>query len=122
VVFVGRGGQPQGRRPAARRDRPGRVLDDPYLPAVPDSANWTNLWAIAQGGNSVWAVGSYVDPATDNNSLVLRETGGTWTVNPAPNPRSGSNILGGITSIDGQLWAAGIYDDGGSEIPLVLHT
>jgi hypothetical protein len=94
----------------------------PTLPTVPDGANWTNLWGIQLSGGSVWAAGSYVDPTTDNNnSLVLQGTGGTWTVNPAPNPGSGSNILSGITDVDGQLWAAGIYDDGGSEIPLIMH-
>jgi hypothetical protein len=95
----------------------------PRLPAVPDGANWTNLYGLAQAGNSVWAVGTYVDPATDNNnSLVLKGTpDGTWTINPAPNPGSGSNILGGITDVDGQLWAAGTYDDGGSEIPLIMQ-
>jgi len=94
----------------------------PALPTVPDGANWTNLWGIQLAGGSVWAVGTYVDPATDNNnSLVLQGTDGTWTINPAPNPGSGSNILGGITSVDGQLWAAGIYDDGNGEIPLIMH-
>jgi hypothetical protein len=94
----------------------------PQLPTVPDGANWTNLWGIKAAGGSVWAVGTYVDPATDNNNaLVLQGTGGTWTINPAPNPGSGSNILGGITSVYGQLWAAGIYDNGGSEIPLIQH-
>jgi len=96
----------------------------PKLPPVPDKANWTNLWGIqVNGSGNVWAVGSYVDPATDsNNDLVLRESsGGTWTINPAPDPGSGSNILGGITSVDGQLWAAGIYDDGGSVIPLIMN-
>ena len=92
------------------------------LPTVPDGANWTNVWGIQAAGASIWAVGTYVNPATDNNNtLVLQETGGTWTVNPAPNPGSGSNILGGITAIDGQLWAAGIFDNGGSEIPLIEH-
>jgi hypothetical protein len=43
-------------------------------------------------------------------------------VDPGPNPgTSGSNILGGITAIDGQPWAAGIYDNGGSELPLAKH-
>jgi hypothetical protein len=94
----------------------------PQLPAVPDGANWTNLWGIKQAGGSVWAVGTYVDPATDNsNTLVLQGTGGTWAVNAAPDPGSGSNILGGITSVDGQLWAAGVYDNGGNEIPLIMH-
>jgi hypothetical protein len=92
------------------------------LPAVPDGANWTNLWGITQAAGSVWAVGSYVDPATDNNNtLVLQGTNGTWTTNPAPNPGNGSNILGGITNVAGGLWAAGVYDDGGSEIPLIMQ-
>jgi len=94
----------------------------PTLPAVPDGTDWTNLWGIQQAGGSVWSVGTYVDPATDNNNtLVLQGTNGTWTVNPAPNPGSGSNILGGITSVDGQLWAAGVYDTGGPEIPLIMN-
>jgi len=94
----------------------------PQLPAVPDGANWTNMWGIQVSGGSVWAVGTYVDPATDsNNTLVLQGTGGTWTVNPAPNPGTGSNILGGITDVDGQLWAAGVYDSGGSNIPLIMN-
>jgi hypothetical protein len=52
---------------------------------------------------------------------VLQGTGGTWTVNPAPNPGSGNNILGSIADVDGQLWAAGVYDNGGSEIPLIIN-
>ena len=92
----------------------------PQLPTVPDGANWTNLWGIQAADGSVWAVGTYVDPATDNNNtLVLNGTAGTWTINPAPNPGSGSNILGGLTAIGGHLWAAGTFDDGGSRLPLV---
>ena len=30
-------------------------------------------------------------------------------------------ILGGVTTIGGHLWAAGVYDDGGSEIPFIEH-
>ena len=93
----------------------------PQLPASPDGANWTNMWGIQISGGSVWAVGTYVDPATDNNnSLVLQDTNGTWTINNAPNPGSGSNILGAITDVGGQLWAAGTYDSGGSRIPLIM--
>ena len=92
------------------------------LPAVPDGANWTNLWGIEIAGDSVWAVGTFVDPATDNsNALVLKGTDGTWTINNAPDAGSGSNILGGIANVDGQLWAGGIYDNGGSVIPLIMH-
>ena len=92
------------------------------LPTIPDGSNWTNLWGITMAGGSVWAVGTYVNPATDNNNdLVLQGTNGSWSIDPAPNPGSGSNILGGITNVDGQLWSAGIYDNGGSELPLIEH-
>jgi len=79
--------------------------------------------AAAQG--SVWAVGTYVDPATDNNNvLVLRGTGGTWAIDNAPNPGGSghSDIPGGVTAIDGQLWLAGMYNTATSnELPLIEH-
>jgi hypothetical protein len=91
------------------------------LPASAGS-DWTNLYGLAQADGSVWAAGTYVDASTDNNNaLVLRETDGTWTVDNAPDPGSGSNIPGGITAVGGQLWLAGMYDNGGSELPLIEH-
>jgi Phosphoesterase family len=91
------------------------------LPASAGSI-WTNLYGITVVGGTVWAVGTYVDPKTDNNNtLILRGTGGVWAVDGGPDPGSGSNILGGVTAIGGHLWAAGVYDDGGSEIPLIEH-
>jgi hypothetical protein len=72
--------------------------------------------------STAWAVGTYVDPKTDNNNtLILSGTDGAWTVDAGPEPGSGSNILGGVTTIGGRVWAAGIYDDGGSRLPLVEH-
>jgi len=92
-----------------------------HLPSSAGS-NWTSLYGIAAAGGSVWATGTFVDPKTDNNDiLILRGTGNHWTVDPGPNPGSGSNILGGLTAVDGQLWTAGIFDDGGSNLPLVEH-
>jgi Phosphoesterase family len=107
--------------------------------SVPASAGsiWTSLWGIATaadvssrgglGGSShrastAWAVGSYVDPKTDNNdALILHGTGAFWTVDAGPEPGSGSRILGAVTAVGGQLWAAGTYDDGGSRLPLIEH-
>jgi Phosphoesterase family len=92
------------------------------LPASPDGANWNNLYGLAVTGGTVWAAGTYVNPGTDNNDvLILKYARGGWRVDPAPDPGTGGNILGGITNIDGQLWVAGMYDDGGSEIPLIEH-
>ena len=83
---------------------------------------WTMLYGIAVTGDTVFATGTFVNPVTDNNEvLVLRGVNGHWSVDPAPNPGSGSNILGTVTAIGGQLWTAGVYDTGGSNLPLIEH-
>jgi hypothetical protein len=38
-----------------------------------------------------------------------------------PRTSSGSNTLGGVTSVAGRVWAAGINDNGGSELPPIEH-
>ena len=118
----GRGRQPGQRRAAGHRAHPGRAHGQTARLPASAGSNWTNLYGIAAAGGSVWATGTFVDPKTDNNdTLILRGAGNHWTVDPGPNPGSGSNILGGLTAVDGQLWAAGIFDNGGSELPLVEH-
>ena len=47
-----------------------------FKSAVPDGANWSNLYGLA---------------------------------------------IDGIRNIGGQLWMAGVYDDGGSHLPLIEH-
>lgn len=92
------------------------------LPAGAGSI-FTDLWGVATSGSSAWAVGTYVNPVTDNNeTLILQGSGGQWKVVHAPNPGSGSNILGGIAAVGGTLWAAGVYDTGGSDLTLIEHT
>ena len=120
VWVAGEADSPQGGRPLIEYYQAG-VWQVAALPASAGSV-WTNLYAITVVGSTVWAVGTYVDPATDNNNaLVLSGQDGAFNVDQAPDPGSGSNILGGLTAIDGQLWAAGVYDNGGSEIPFVEH-
>jgi len=83
---------------------------------------WTMLYGIAVTGDTLFATGTFVNPVTDNNEvLVLRGVNGHWSVDPAPNPGSGSNILEGVTTVGGQLWTAGVYDTGGSRLPLIEH-
>jgi hypothetical protein len=85
-------------------------------------SRWTSLWGVAVSGTTAWAVGTFVNPVTDNNlPLVLESSGGHWRVDDGPVPGTGSNILGGVTASQGQLWAAGVYDNGGSERPFVEH-
>jgi hypothetical protein len=71
----------------------------------------------------VWVVGSFVDPTTDNNDpLILHGVGNSWSTDAGPAPGSGSNILGGVTATaTGDLWAAGVFDNGGSELPFIEH-
>ena len=95
------------------------------LPALPGGANWSNLYGVVPGQGSVWVVGTYVDPATDNNNaLVYRNVGGKWTISdfPAPGGSGGSDILGGVTAIGGHLWIAGTYTTASSSrLPLIAH-
>jgi hypothetical protein len=96
-----------------------------HLPAVPHGANWADLYGVAFDGNSVVAVGTFVNPATDNNQvLLLRGTGGTWSIVNAPNAggAGGSDIPAGIKNIGGQLWMAGTYTTAtSSRLPLIEH-
>jgi Phosphoesterase family len=112
-----------GGRPLIEHDQNG-TWNRADLPASAGS-DWTNLYGLAIAQGSVWAVGTYVDPATDNNNvLVLRGTGGTWAVDHAPNAggQGFSDIPGGITAVDGQLWLAGMYTTATSnELPLIEH-
>lgn len=108
----------------------GRPLIEQYrngawqVASLPRSAgsDWTDLYGLAVSRDgTVWAVGTYLDkPRGDsNNALILRGRGTSWTVDRGPDPGSGGNILGGAAVIGGQVWAAGIYDNGGSELPLI---
>jgi hypothetical protein len=121
VYAVGEADSPAGGgRPLIEHFAIGHGWHVEHLPAVPGGANWSNLYGVAIAGGSVWAAGTYVDPATDNdNALVLREVDGSWAIAGAPNPGSGSNLPGGLTAINGQLWLAGVYDNGDSRLPLI---
>jgi hypothetical protein len=120
VWVAGEADSPAGGRPLVE-SYTGGIWQTASLPASASSI-WTNLWGITVAHGTVWAVGTYVDPKTDNNNtLILSGTDGAWTVDAGPEPGSGSNILGGVTTIDSHAWAAGIYDDGGGELPLIEH-
>ena len=120
VYVAGEADSPASGRPLIE-SYTGGVWQTASLPASAGSI-WTNLWGVTVSGGTAWAVGTYVDPKTDNNNtLILTGTNGVWTVDAGPEPGSGSNILGGVTTIGGHLWAAGVYDDGGSVLPLIEH-
>jgi Phosphoesterase family len=82
---------------------------------------WTSLWGVAASSDGVWAVGSFVDPKTDNNDPLLLHAvgGGAWSVVDGPAPGTGSNILGGVAAAGSDIWAAGVFDNGGNERPYI---
>jgi hypothetical protein len=108
----------QGARPLVEEFQGGTWT--PVNLAVAGS-NWTDLWGVTSSNGQVWAAGTFVDPASGNNeTLLLQGSGSTWKVVNAPNPGSpsGSNILGGIAAVGNQVWAVGLYDQGGSNLTL----
>ena len=85
-----------------------------------DGSNWTSLWGVTTANNKPWAVGTFVDLASGNNeALMLYQGNSGWSIVNAPNPGSGSNILGGVAASGNTLWAVGLYDNGGSNLPLI---
>ena len=96
------------------------------LPSVP--SKWGELWGIAADSSHVWAVGTFVDPTSDANDVIVMRRDGSndWHLVGAPNPGAaagGSNILGGVASGGGLTITAGSYDIGGNRLPLIeAHT
>jgi phosphoesterase family protein len=126
VWVAGEADSPRGGgKPVVEHLVAGSGWNIPHLPAVPGGANWSNLYGVAIGGGSVYVTGTFVNPATGNNGvLLLKETGGTWSIAGAPNPGGpgGSDIAGGIANTAGQLWMAGTYNTAtSSNLPLVEH-
>jgi len=75
---------------------------------------------VTTANNKPWAVGTFVDLASGNNeALMLHQGNSGWSIVNAPNPGSGSNILGGVAASGNTLWAVGLYDNAGSNLPLI---
>jgi hypothetical protein len=113
--------QTSGGRPLIARLAGGQWHTLTAVPTLAACANWDNLYGVTVLAGSVYVAGTCVDTVTDNNDpLVLRGTpDGNWVSAGAPAPGSGSNLPGAITAIGGHLWLAGVYDDGGSRLPLI---
>jgi hypothetical protein len=121
VWAVGESHTPDGGgQPLIVHHAPGRGWSVQALPALPGGSNWASLYGVALANDSVWAADTYVDPVTDgNHPLVLREENGKWAIATVPSPGSDSNLPAALTSIGGHLWMAGVYEDGGSRLPLI---
>jgi hypothetical protein len=127
VAVVGEVDSPAGGgQPFAEQWTAGQGWTVAPLPALPAGTRWSNLYGVAFDGGSVYADGTFVNPSTDANQvLLLKGTGGTWSIVGAPNPggTGGSDIAGGLTNIGGTLWMGGMYSTATSKrLPLVEHT
>ena len=77
----------------------------------------------AVAGNDVWAVGSYIDPATTyKQTLVEHWDGSTWSVVPSPNAGISDNWLTGMAAVAGtDVWAVGAATSSTSSAQALLE-
>jgi hypothetical protein len=80
--------------------------------------------AAARSGPA-WAVGAFLDPASGNFFTLIetqREGDVGWTPVDSPNPNpQGTNQLGGVAVVGGDVWAVGTFDGPNARATLVLH-
>jgi hypothetical protein len=83
---------------------------------------FTNLTGVTIAGGRAWAVGTFFDTAAGlQRTLVARYDGSGWHSVGAPNPGSGDNVLGAITSIGLNVWAVGYDKDVNGRDPLIEY-
>ena len=88
----------------------------------PVGSDFTNLWGVTVSGDKVWAVGTFFDNAAGaQRTLVLNGVGEQWSVDPAPSPGVGDNVLGGVAAFGDTVWAVGTYKDGGPRNTLIMR-
>jgi hypothetical protein len=82
--------------------------------------------AIPSRPDTVWAVGSYDDPATSFGELTLtmRRTRGRWRTVPSPNVTSDNHLEAVAATGPNDAWAVGWGSTspfGGTAVPITLH-
>jgi hypothetical protein len=85
-----------------------------------------HLYGVAAAhAGPAWAVGTYLDPASGNFFTLIesqRDGDSGWTPVDSPNPNpQGSNQLGGVAVVGGDVWAVGTFDGPNARATLVLH-
>ncbi|MEZ0067069.1 hypothetical protein ABIA32_003082 [Streptacidiphilus sp. MAP12-20] len=85
-------------------------------------SGFTNVTGVAVANGTPWLVGSWYNAATGNQAPVVASYAhGAWQAAGAPDPGVGDTVLGGISAVDGQLWAVGIAHSDAGRFPLVEH-
>ena len=96
-----------------------------FLVTSPNNGTGENdLFGVTTAADgSEYAAGWFVDPPSGNYlSLIEHESGGTWSVQPTPDPGTGTNGFASITAIPGGgLWAVGNFSNSGNNATLIAH-
>jgi hypothetical protein len=82
---------------------------------------FNNLYSVAAAGDTVWAVGSYVDPSSPNNrrKLLLQRAGGSWRVAAAPTVAPYERLMAVDSTGPADAWAVGSASSDIRNAPLV---
>jgi hypothetical protein len=75
----------------------------------PNEEGWNWLTAVdASAGDSAWAVGYYLDPDAELETLAERWDGSAWTLVETPNVGTNGNQLYGVAAVSSsEAWAVG---------------
>jgi hypothetical protein len=89
-------------------------------------AGFNNLNGVATAGETVWAVGTYVDPNSSSNrrKLILQRAAGTWRVSAAPIVATYETLAAVDATGPGDAWAVGSATNNiqtGPLVPLALR-
>lgn len=93
---------------------------------TPNPAGINSLTSVATAGSTVFAVGTYVDPSSSVNrrKLILRRTGGTWSVSAAPTVAAYETLKSVDATGSSDVWAVGSASrdiQSSPQFPLVLR-
>ena len=87
---------------------------------------FNSLSGVAAAGGTVWAVGTYVDPASSSNrrKLILQRAGGSWRISAAPRVATYETLAAVDATGLADAWAVGSATSdiqSGPLVPLALR-
>ena len=89
-----------------------------------DATGENDVCAITTAADgAVYAVGWSVDPSTGvYDSEALHDSGGTWTLDTAPDPGNGTNGFAGVAAVPGGgVWAVGVTSNTANNSTLIAY-
>jgi len=85
--------------------------------------SFNSLYGVAAAGDTVWAVGTYVDPSSSLNrrKLILQRSGGSWRVSAAPVVAAYESLTAVDATGPADAWAVGSATSDIQSAPLALR-